>query len=156
MSLSTKVKRLLQVALGDKTRADELSLAIDNASAGVVPAGSISEVELVTAVATKLNNGDATATAVSVPNGILKGDGTGAFSAIADNSAAWDALIPISAAVNLAGVAPTNAQMIAAFGAVATNAGKHAVMSDSSDATKTYSCICDGASWFQIAGTKGL
>lgn len=46
MALSDRTSRVLEVGIADKQAAEELVTAIDNASAGVVPAGSISNAEL--------------------------------------------------------------------------------------------------------------
>lgn len=48
MAISDTAQRQLQVAMGNKTSADEIIAAIDDAAAGVVPAGSISNTELAT------------------------------------------------------------------------------------------------------------
>jgi len=109
MALSVKAKRVLEVALGDKSMGEEIAAAIDDASAGVVPAGSISEAELATAVATKLNNGDSTATALDAVSGIVKCDGAGTLAAAA---AGTDYLAPAGDGSSLSGVVHAEADPI--------------------------------------------
>ena len=46
--------------------------------------------------------------------------------------------------------APTNAECISAFGAVATQAGAVGVFLDGAAEGKTYLCICDGVKWHTI------
>lgn len=153
MALSVKAKRVLEVALGDKSMGEEIAAAIDDASAGVVPAGSISETELATAVATKLNNGDSTATALDAVSGIVKADGAGAISAAV---AGTDFVAPLPVGTsNLASAAPDQAAMVAAFGAAADHDGEFASYLDSSDATNTYACFSDGVAWWYVKGTIG-
>jgi len=51
--------------------------------------------------------------------------------------------------------APTNNEMISAFGAVANAAGAIGVYLDSHASGKTYFCICDGVKWHTIEATVG-
>lgn len=50
----------------------------------------------------------------------------------------------------LSGTAPTNAEMITAFGAVASNAGAVGVYEDSSGGDKVYACVCNGVRWYAV------
>lgn len=135
MSLSARAKRLIQHALGNKGYGTELAVAID--------ASTAANVERVTP---------------SVIDNIVIFDGiTGscADSAIPiTNIAAALAYHQNAVSHNLAGVAPTSAECIAAFGSIVSQTGQVHIMLDSSDATKTYVCASDGVAWWQKALTK--
>lgn len=113
---------------------------------------------------------DVTVTAASAKDVIVKlGDASGAKKLLIKDSAnAEQASIDsdgLLTAKSIAGNlkfgtaetsgAPTNTEMIAAFGAVAAQAGAVGVFLDSAAAGKTYLCICDGVKWFTIEGTAG-
>lgn len=49
---------------------------------------------------------------------------------------------------------PTAAELIAAFGPVADNAGKVYIANDNGGGTTVYGVICDGSSYFYHAFTK--
>ena len=144
MSLSAKLKSIIEVAFANKKYGDELSTAVD----ALIAAGP-------TTVSPSVIDNILTFSSIV---GACQDSGVaiGAIAAAQADATIAKAYKQAGASVNLAGSAPTSAQCIAAFGAIATQSGQAHVMLDSSDATKTYVCASDGVAWFQIALTKTI
>jgi hypothetical protein len=141
MALSTIAKRLLEVALGRKEFADEITTALDAVTAAgptTVSPSVIGHIVKFSGIVGQCADSGVAVTAIAA----AQGDAT---SALAKTQAAKSA--------NLSGIAPTSAVCIAQFGSIVSQTGLCHVILDTSDATKTWVVCSDGVQYWAVAMT---